>query len=587
MELSAIQIVTTVVLIVAAGAVALVCDYLRNRSQQLRELALELNVRKEVSVATPAAPMIAPSAASAAAVRAARIVTARKEKTEAVIEAPAPAVLAELPTPPVEVKMHPAERHSNEKVKPALASAAELTSVRGAARPRRRPLPPPGAPLPRLDEMNPRQALSEWLDQRAAKTPAKATAPVKMEQFAHAEPARPTLTIVEPAPAAEAPSCASSLEEPEPAPVVLLPLAEPALVVHTPAGPKPAPAAEAHSCASSFEEPEPAPVVLPPLAEPALVVHTPAGQEPAPAAEDDIREVLRRALAKRNAQAVPIAVAAAAPRPVLVPAAVPVQAAPVAAAAPRPVLVPAAVPLQAAPVAAAARAPEPVPAPAAVPSPAKTVSVFLSTRRIDTFLRDVPAQPAPQLVREQEVVEALVENIAAAEPRFEIIDGAAPSSNSLEVVLPAGMHDDAVLDRAIATGKPFRGLVVSVGVNDVEGRSANHPDLMHSIGFFIRGLIVENEFACRTGEAEFLIVCPGLQGFAAQRRLNQIAEQLWDYQLRGLSTWSILFSWGGADVHQQRLADAIAMANQQMYQTRRGRKTVSVDSLRPSRKVAM
>ncbi|MGA3025623.1 MAG: hypothetical protein ABSF98_12700 [Bryobacteraceae bacterium] len=554
MELSAIQIVTTVVLIVAAGAVALVCDYLRNRSQQLRELALELNVRKEVSVATPAAPMIAPSAASAAAVRAARIVTARKEKTEAVIEAPAPAVLAELPTPPVEVKMHPAERHSNEKVKPALASAAELTSVRGAARPRRRPLPPPGAPLPRLDEMNPRQALSEWLDQRAAKTPAKATAPVKMEQFAHAEPARPTLTIVEPAPAAEAPSCASSLEEPEPAPVVLLPLAEPALVVHTPAAQEPAPAAE---------------------------------DDIRPAAEDDIREVLRRALAKRNAQAVPIAVAAAAPRPVLVPAAVPLQAAPVAAAAPRPVLVPAAVPVHAAPVAAAAPAPEPVPAPAAISSPAKTVSVFLSTRRIDTFLRDVPAQPAPQLVREQEVVEALVENIAAAEPRFEIIDGAAPSSNSLEVVLPAGMHDDAVLDRAIATGKPFRGLVVSVGVNDVEGRSANHPDLMHSIGFFIRGLIVENEFACRTGEAEFLIVCPGLQGFAAQRRLNQIAEQLWDYQLRGLSTWSILFSWGGADVHQQRLADAIAMANQQMYQTRRGRKTVSVDSLRPSRKVAM
>ena len=179
------------------------------------------------------------------------------------------------------------------------------------------------------------------------------------------------------------------------------------------------------------------------------------------------------------------------------------------------------------------------------------------------------------------------ENIAAAEPRFEIIDGAAPSSNSLEVVLPAGMHDDAVLDRAIATGKPFRGLVVSVGVNDVEGRSANHPDLMHSIGFFIRGLIVENEFACRTGEAEFLIVCPGLQGFAAQRRLNQIAEQLWDYQLRGISTWSIVFSWGGADVHHQSLSDAVAMANEQMNDTRRGRRLVSIDSGALSRRAAI
>jgi hypothetical protein len=355
--------------------------------------------------------------------------------------------------------------------------------------------------------MNPRQALSEWLDQRAAKVPAKP-----------AEPPRPAPPVEERAPVAH--------------------IAEP--------------------------EPELPPVAAPPAPEPAIVVHAPA-VEPAPAPADDIREVLRRAIAKRNV-----------PAPVVRPLPV---AAPVLAAVPPPVA-----------EAAPAPAPRPAPAPAAVPAQAKPVSLFLSTRKMDTLLEDGPAEPAPQaprIVREREVAEAPVENLAAAEPRFEIIDGAGSSSNSLEVVLPAGMHDTTVLDRAISTGKPFRGLVVSVGVNDIEGRSTRNTDLMQSIGFFVRGLLEAGEFACRTDEAEFLIICPGLEGSDAQRRLNRIAEQLWDYQLRGVSTWSILFSWGGADAHHQRLAETIARANEQMYQTRRGRRTVSADSLRPLRKVAM
>lgn len=490
MELSAIQVVTTVVLIVAAGAVALFCDYLRNRSHQLQDLALELNVSKEMSVAAPVAAMMKPSAASAVAARKART-------TEA------PASVTEFPAPPAKTSVDRAERHTTEMVKPALASAAEVTSVRGGTRPRRRPVPPPDATLPRLDDMNPRQALAEWLDQRAAKTSPKKSELIVAESVA-AEPSG----------------------------------AEPAIL-------------------DDFVVAEPAPIPV--------IVRTVAMEVPAPAAADDIRDVLRRAIAKRN---VPPPAAEVVPVIKVVPvASVPAPVAQVASVA--------------------------APAPVVIAIPAKTVSVvpkkvsvFLNTRKIDTFVRDVP-ETAPETANEREVVEALVENVAAAEPRFEIIDGLASSSNSLEVTLPAGMHDNAVLDRAIATGKPFRGLVVSVGVNDVEGRSTRNTDLMQSIGFFVRGLLGEKEFASRTGEAEFLIVCPGLEASGAQRRLSQIAEQLWDYQLRGVSTWSILFSWGGSDVHHQRLSDAIAMANEQMNQTRRGRKMVSVESARPLRKAAM
>jgi hypothetical protein len=543
MELSALQIVTTVVLIVAAGAVALFCDYLRNRSQQLQELAVELSVRKEMTGASPAPP--APSAATAAAARNARI-RAREEKSEqapaAIVDAPLPPAAA--PAAPAEAKMNRSQRHSNEMVKPALASAAELTSVRGAARPRRRPVPPPDVPLPRLDEMNPRQALAEWLDQRAAKAPPRSHETVKLEEIVVAAPPRSRLIIEEPAPVTliEEPAPVALIEEP--APVTLIEEPAPAALIE-----EPAPVAVLEEPAPTAALEAEAPVVET-VSVPVLVDTTPA-EEPAPAfvadirpvADDDIRDVLRRALAKRS---VPARVAEDRP---------------------------------------ASPAPEPVKAPRTLPSPApapmkKAVSVFLSTRKIDTIRRE------PEITVDQ-VAEELVEEMAAAEPRFEIIDGAAPSATFLEVVLPAGMHDHAILDRAIATGRPFRGLVISVGVNDVEGRSAHHSDLMQSIGFFVRSLLAEKEFACRAGDAEFVVVCPGLEGPEAQRRLNQIAEQLWDYQLRGVSTWSILFSWGGADVHHKPISEAIAMANDQMYTTRRGRRTVSVESLRPWRKAAM
>lgn len=464
---------------------------------------MEPDVRRQMPAA-PAAPVMAPSAATA---RAARITAAGEEET---------GIVPEQPAAPAATRMRHAERHSTEMVKPALASAAELTSVRGSARSRRRPVPPPDTALPRLDEMNPRQALNEWLDQRAARVTARpATAPPPAPAFE--EPA-PVVLVEEAAPVAAH----------EPEPVSCAPLVEPVVVAVCNAG----------------DQPEP---VLP-----LLFV------EPAPVAADDIRLVLRRALAKRIAT----------PPAIEVP--------PVVAAAPAPVK-------ETAPVASEAVIAKPAPVIAAAPAQTKTVSVFLSTRKIDSIRRETPVEPTP---RERAIADELELAPPPAEPRFEIIDGAA-LANSLEVALPGGMHDHAVLDRAISTGKRFRGLVIAVGVNDVEGRTTRNNDLMQSIGFFIRGLIAEKEFACRAGESEFLIVCPGVEGSQAQQRLNQIAEQLWDYQLRGVSAWSVLFSWGGADVHYERLPEAIAIANERMNQTRRGRKTVSVESARPWRKQAV
>ena len=529
------QIVTTAILIVAAGAVALYCDYRRNRSQHSGDAAVAPATHKET-----AAPLTMPTAASASLARAVEPPPALEARPEtSALETPAA-------VQPAGDSVQGLERHSVENVEPALTSAAELTSVRGTTRPRRRHIPPPDTPLPRLDEMNARQALAEWLDLRAARIPRHPAPPV--------EDATPVAVVEDPVSAVEEPVAlaAPAVEVQEPVPVM--------------AG-EPAPLA-------SLSEPEPASLSEP---EPAPVAETPA-VTPEPASADDIRLVLRRVMAKRAA--------APAERPVEIPAepaasieeTVPALAAPLT----EPVEPVAAIE-EPAPIAAA-----PAPAPAAAAQ--KSVSVFLSTRRIESIRRELIEPPAPRALHgdeAREIAEEVVENVIAAGPRFEIIEGARTASNSMDVLLPVGFHERAVLDYAVSTGRPFVGLVVSVGVNDIEGRGARDNDLLQSIGYFIRDLLEGDEFACRSGESEFLIVVPGLEGSTADQRLNHIAEQLWDYQLRGVSTWSILFSWGGATAHHERLPDAIANAEEQMNQTRRGRKTVSLESARNWRKAAV
>jgi hypothetical protein len=416
MEPHTIQLVVTVLLISAAGAVALVCDYLRNKSQQWPEMAVALNRGSDLTAPSPLVSRV----------------TGSRTQT------------------------------------PASAVPAPMSTY---GRVRQRPMPQPDAWLPRLEDMDPRQAFAEWLDEHAAKLPAKRTQ----------EEAVSRININE--------------------------------------------------------------VSLP--ASPAL-------KEIYPPAADEIQAALCRSIARRH-EAYEIE---------------PVEDAPVPDAD------------ESAPGAAVRPA---IPVPVAP----QAVNVFLSTRKIDGF---GPSAPAESRLSEQETfvdeeaMKAMVESLALVKSRFEVIEGA---GSSAEVMLPPGMHERVILNRAIASGKPFRGLVVSIGVNDLDGSSSQNIDMLKSIGSFIRGLLNGREFACCSGDAEFLIVCPALEGADAQRRLIRIAEQLWDYQLRGISTWSIVFSWGGADVHHQPLSEAVAMANEQMNDTRRGRRLVSIDSRVPSRKAAI
>jgi GGDEF domain-containing protein len=166
-------------------------------------------------------------------------------------------------------------------------------------------------------------------------------------------------------------------------------------------------------------------------------------------------------------------------------------------------------------------------------------------------------------------------SVPATQVRFEVIQGAGG--------IPAGMHEQSTLNRLLEANNPFTGLVVSISVNQTDGAAVSH-DVMLSVNHFVRGLLRDGDFACETGDDEFLLLCPEEAGAEAQRRLNDISERLWDFQLRGAGTFSIIFGWGDVLVNGESIGEAVASATERMHQTRRARKTVSFDSASPRRK---
>ncbi len=156
--------------------------------------------------------------------------------------------------------------------------------------------------------------------------------------------------------------------------------------------------------------------------------------------------------------------------------------------------------------------------------------------------------------------------------------------------IPAGYHDSSVLEGLYRSDGLFSGLVVAIGINDFRrvqdsaGRSGMET-LVESVISVVRGCAGDKGFACRSAEDEFLIIHPNEHGPSAQRRLSQVSERLWDFQLRSLGGASIMFSSGSVDVEHERLSDAVAAANERMYQTKRSRKTVAMDTGRQKRAV--
>lgn len=149
-----------------------------------------------------------------------------------------------------------------------------------------------------------------------------------------------------------------------------------------------------------------------------------------------------------------------------------------------------------------------------------------------------------------------------------------------ELPLPAGIHDGYVLGRLVQSRRPISGLVVSIGISmrrEQTPRTACHESIPTAVRNLVQSLLGPRDFACASATDEYLLIFPEVQGAAAQRRLGEIAQKLWDFQLRMLGQAAILFSWGGVEVRGESLDEAIQSASERMEETRRTRSAKSLE----------
>jgi hypothetical protein len=166
---------------------------------------------------------------------------------------------------------------------------------------------------------------------------------------------------------------------------------------------------------------------------------------------------------------------------------------------------------------------------------------------------------------------------APVEVRQDILDAvvaATATTNGQSAAVPAGFHEGYILSRLVQSRQPVSGLVVSIGVNTPRNEDGSMPE---SVRQLMHSLIGAGDFACQSSSEEFLLIYPNERGASAQRRLSEIAQQLWDFQLRSMGSFSILFSWGGVEVRSESIDEAIASANERMHETRRGRKLLTME----------
>jgi hypothetical protein len=155
--------------------------------------------------------------------------------------------------------------------------------------------------------------------------------------------------------------------------------------------------------------------------------------------------------------------------------------------------------------------------------------------------------------------------------------------------LPKGFFEAAEIATLIDQDQSLTGVVVAIGINDYQRALTSQSkgdaqELAGSVDRLIRSLISANDFAYRRAADEFIVVFPNEKGAAAQNRIHKVAERLWDYQLRSLAAFSVLFSWGAVTVNEESFSDAVALAADEMSETRDSRRGFGLESIRTRRR---
>lgn len=228
---------------------------------------------------------------------------------------------------------------------------------------------------------------------------------------------------------------------------------------------------------------------------------------------------------------------------------------------------------------------EPAPA-GAEPNPAEA-AVEQEVRPVAPAGEEASGAPPVAEEGEVEAPEAEAGDVRAIEPKVvEMrLPAAMPDREERQLEVPGGVHSREVLSELMRQDLTFLGVTLSISVVDYVRLAAEHgKDAVEQVMGALEGLVQSSgnpaDLICRISEDEFIVVCPGATGAAATSRVQQLSENLWDFQLRSLVSFPILFSWGASECGLMPgmpsvLADSVDRAREQMLETRRSRRALT------------
>ncbi len=604
----ALQITISLFAILGAAGLALVCDYLRHRNEELK--AAMVAMRNGQSVVARSAPKTAqaspeqiqtkttPQPAQAAQAEDTAAVVHHEVRVEdAIAETLAEAADANAVQPstqsrrprrrrPVEAEVAEVGRNGVRRegeaarvafIERAMSVAAELAShreevvVNGAVAEAAvvTKEEPKSSVVPVMQQMSTDGAMKDWLSRRAT---AKMASWESSLGATVAAPAVSETMVSEPV-VAETVVTSPAVSEPVvPAPVVSPPVVA-APVVDLPVAAAPAvstpvvltPVVSESAIAAAIV---PSPVAAAPTASESVVV-TPVAAAPAVSETVVTEPVAAEVVVTEAAVPAPVVIApvvAAAPavsetvvtEPVVAEAVVTEAAVP-APVVPEPVVIASATPALAAPVVAA---------PVVTLVPAPVVSVLAVAAPVSESALNAP-EPAAIHVDQKIWSSAFPD-----EPKLMLVNRSESAGAKVpqagrqasDAVAPVGVQDGMILARLLAGSQPYTGVVICISVKDMDERVINNKVIS-----FLTELARPSDVLCRASKDEFVLLCPDERGSDSRRRLGSISQQLWDYQLRNLSNFSVQFSWGSEDAWRAKLSDALEAARDNMAASRRTR----------------
>jgi GGDEF domain-containing protein len=205
-----------------------------------------------------------------------------------------------------------------------------------------------------------------------------------------------------------------------------------------------------------------------------------------------------------------------------------------------------------------------------------------ATLELEPWLNESPQETAAPVEARSNVVQMPVSALRPQEPEKTTVG---------ELSIPGGFHEATSLARLMEDERPFHGLVLAISVVDHvrlladQGKPATE-QLMASVTRLVVSMAREQDFVCRIGEDEFILIFSRETGAAAKRRIQLVSERLWDFQLRSLGSVSVIFSWGATESQAQPLMQAVENAREQMIDTRRNRRAYNTGANRFNRRAA-